>query len=182
MFVVIPTFLSLLFFLVQSTSTLASPAPLNATTLLSRDDLPTDPYQQRIPQTTLYLVFSGFRSPLSPFNPLQLIDIGFQAQSDIVDMMNFNRGRAEGGGKVPMPNLEYYSYHAGGPGGRGKGKAVFLRWNHRAVDGELTWLMLSKAIRGVVSFGWMTNFVLCKRISLVDDRLGVVAEGELVFG
>lgn len=42
--------------------------------------------------------------------------------------------------------------------------------------------MLSKAMRGVVSFGWMTNFVLCKRISLVDDKLGVVAEGELVFG
>lgn len=42
--------------------------------------------------------------------------------------------------------------------------------------------MLSKAMRGVINFGWTTNFVLCKRISLVDDKLGVVAEGELVFG
>lgn len=42
------------------------------------------------------------------------------------------------------------------------------------------WSDLSQAIRAIVEFGWQTNFVTVRRISILDAHRGEIAQAELL--
>ncbi|KAL8871841.1 MAG: hypothetical protein Q9174_002412 [Haloplaca sp. 1 TL-2023] len=135
----------------------------------------TDPLQMTVNDSPLTMFFSGFSRPFVPFRDLQLVDIGYKAQLQIVQELVAG---ATLEGEIPMPNLEFYSPYSGQPFG---GKSVYLRFNHK-LDGRFTWHLLSDTIRGILNFGWQINFAACKSISVLHRDFGVIATGELVVG
>ncbi|KAL8693621.1 MAG: hypothetical protein Q9218_001579 [Villophora microphyllina] len=152
----------------------------SSNTSINNDDV-TDPYHLPVTGTPITLVMSGFSRPITYFTPLQIFDIGQNAQYDIVNEVV--RGR--GDNPIPAPNLEWCSSHGM--------RRICLRFNHK-LDGKLTWdgqiltmgqmdrwHTLSAAIKGVTEFGWNVAFVTCKAISIYHAQLGVVGTAELGF-
>ena len=72
----------------------------------SNDDLP-DPFQMRVYQTSVSMVFSGFSKPYIHFRDVELFDIGHKAQYEIVQAVVQNRGD----GPIAQPNFEWCSFH-----------------------------------------------------------------------
>ncbi|KAL8913509.1 MAG: hypothetical protein Q9171_001697 [Xanthocarpia ochracea] len=132
------------------------------------DDL-TDPYH--LPATsgsTISLICSGFMRPTrTPFDRIQLFDLAAKAQTEIVKSVIAAKGDAA----VPQFNLEWYSGH-----GR---LGMVLRVNH-GLEREFRWSDLSQAITAIVEFGWRSNFVVVRRISILDAERGEIGTAELI--
>lgn len=124
-----------------------------------------DPYQARVYGTRTSLVFSGFSKPYNNVNCADIYTIGARAQYEIVQNVVRNRGD----GPIAQPNFQWHRYKTA------------LTFNHK-LDDELTWLMLSQAIQGVVDFGWDVGCLTIGEIVILDDTLGIVGTGELTYG
>lgn len=122
--------------------------------------MPTDPYQMRIRDTTITLIFGKFGPPPAPrdqnYYRATLLNILFRAQAEIVKHVVENRGD----GTIPMPNLI---------------------WRHArhyvTINQHLTlpWSTLSQALVGLVDF--YDRFVeMALRMTILDDNLGILGE------
>ncbi|KAL8732432.1 MAG: hypothetical protein Q9181_003967 [Wetmoreana brouardii] len=86
------------------------------------DDEPKDPFQMRVSQSKISMIFGGFSNPYTHFNPLQLPDIAQKAQSEIVKEVAKNHGD----GRLVQPNFQWCSAHGTRP--------LCLRVNHQLDD------------------------------------------------
>ena len=145
----------------------SGPIPESCSVLMSdprSDDIPLDPFQMRIRDTTITLIFGKYGSPPSARDALSyrdtLLYLLFRAQAEIVKNVVTHRGD----GRIPTPNIIWrHAQH-------------FITINQHL---QLPWSTLSQSLIGLMDF-YDRYYVMTLSVTILEDEAGIL--GELTVG
>lgn len=128
------------------------------------DDIPPDPFQMRIRDTTITIIFGKYGKPPSARDALSyrdtLLYLLFRAQAEIVKNVVANRGD----GAIPTPNIIWrHARH-------------FVTVNQHL---QLPWSTLSQSLTGLMDF-YDRYYVTTLSVMILEDKAGIL--GELTVG
>ena len=143
------------------------PIPKSFLSLMSSprsDDIPQDPFQMRIRDTTITLIFGKYGKPPSARDALSyrdtLLYLLFRAQAEIVKNVVTNRGD----GTIPTPNIIWRHAHH------------FVTVNQHL---QLPWSILSQSLMGLMDF-YDRFYAMTLSVMILEDKAGIL--GELTVG
>ena len=124
---------------------------------LRRVDLPPSPYQWRIRDTSLSLIFDKYAGSIAW---VRLVSILFRAQTEVVQGVINNKGD----GTILTPNMIWR-----------QGRQYVTVNQHL----ELPWSNLSNVLMGIYDFYGVYEPTLCS-VTILDDKEGIL--GEVIIG